>query len=82
MAYKSDRALAAAMREYAQLSADLGRPEGRVTLMRGLPLADSERCRGLIAEYAELGVERLVCAIRYDTTTQFRSQLDSLAGVS
>jgi len=74
-------ALAASMADYAKLTTDLGRPPGRVTLMRGLPLADPVRCTELMVEYAELGVERLVCATRYDTTSEFASQLEALARI-
>jgi probable F420-dependent oxidoreductase len=73
--------LARAMASYARLTAELNRPAGRVTLMRGLPLDDPGRCRDLVEQYAQLGVERLVCALRYDSVDQFCAQLESLSNV-
>jgi probable F420-dependent oxidoreductase len=75
------QALATAMESYRALTSALDRPPGRVTVMRGLPLADPDRCRDLLGQYAELGVERVVCAIRYDTTAQFTDQLEQLSSV-
>jgi hypothetical protein len=49
--------------------------------MRGLPLGESARCQDLVGEYAELGVERLVCSVRYDTSEEFIEQLESLSGI-
>ena len=74
--------LVAAMESYRQITTGLDRPPGRVTLMRGLPLADAGRSRELLNQYAELDVERLVCAIRYDTTVQFTEQLESLSRIA
>lgn len=74
-------ALAAAMEQYRVLTQALNRPTGTVTLMRGLPLADGDRCRRLIEEYAQTGVERLVCALRYDTAGEYISQLEGLAAL-
>jgi len=72
-------ALARHMSTYREFCAAEGRNAGRVTLMRGLPLADESQCRALIAEYADLGLERLVCGVRYDTSGQFREQLALLS---
>ena len=74
-------ALATAMGTYREIAQELDRPEGRVTLMRGLPVSDPGRAQELIGEYVELGVERLVAALRYDTTAQYIEQLESLARV-
>ena len=72
-------ALARHMSTYREFCAAEGRNAGRVTLLRGLPLADESQCRALIAEYADLGLERLVCGVRYDTSGQFREQLALLS---
>lgn len=72
-------ALEAAMAQYRVLTRELGRPAGSVTLMRGLPLADADRCRQLIDQYRQIGVERLVCALRYDTAGEYIGQLERLA---
>jgi len=75
-------ALAEAIVSYREITADLDRPPGRVTLMRGLPLDEPGRCQDLVGRYAELGVERLVCAIRYDTSAQYTDQLESLSSIA
>jgi probable F420-dependent oxidoreductase len=72
-------ALADHMITYQDLCSAEGRPPGRVTLLRGLPLRDESHCRALLAEYAEIGLERLVCGVRYDTSEQFRDQLAVLS---
>ncbi|MCZ6711758.1 MAG: TIGR03619 family F420-dependent LLM class oxidoreductase [Gammaproteobacteria bacterium] len=74
-------ALATAIATYREIAQELDRPEGRVTLMRGLPLADPGRCQDLIGQYAELGIERLVAALRYDTSAQHIDQLESLSRI-
>lgn len=71
--------LADHMATYAAACTAERRPAGRVTLMRGLPLSNESQCRALLGEYAELGLERLVCGLRYDTSEQFRKQLAALA---
>ena len=72
-------ALAGHMTTYREFCEAEGRKPGLVTLMRGLPLTDEPQCRTLIGEYADLGVERLVCGVRYDTSEQFREQLAVLS---
>jgi len=74
-------ALGLAMASYREMTDAKGRIPGRVTLMRGMPLNDPERCRDLLGQYVDLGVERLVCAIRYDTVSQFVNQLEALSAI-
>ena len=73
--------LAEAMASYREMTEALNRPPGKVTLMRGLPLADPGRCRDLVLQYAELGVERLVCAVGYDTSAEFIARLESISAI-
>ncbi len=72
-------ALARHMSTYREFCEAEGRKQGLVTLMRPLPLADESQCRTLIGEYADLGLERLVCGVRYDASEQFRDQLAVLS---
>lgn len=75
------QALAAAMTSYREMTDAADRPPGHVTLMRGMPLNEMQRCRELVGAYAELGVERLVYAVRYDSSAQFVEQLESLRDI-
>lgn len=71
--------LGAAMVDYRQMTEELGRPAGRVTLMRGLPLSKADEARALLSRYEALGLERLVCAVRYDDASGYLNQLEQLA---
>jgi probable F420-dependent oxidoreductase len=70
--------LAAAVAEYRQLTKSLGRPRGNVTVMTALPLAEAQRARAMLAAYREMGVDRLVCAIRYADSAEYATRLDEL----
>jgi alkanesulfonate monooxygenase SsuD/methylene tetrahydromethanopterin reductase-like flavin-dependent oxidoreductase (luciferase family) len=75
-------------RDAAALGADLalfdrkaeaaGRRRGPVTAFVPLSLADPGRATGELLRFEALGVERLVCAVRYDDATGYRQQLDRL----
>lgn len=71
--------LGEAMADYRRMTDDLDRPAGCVTLMRGLPLASADETRALLDRYREVGLERLVCAVRYDDASEYLSQLQRLA---
>lgn len=63
-------------------STSTGRTDNaQLNLLRGLPLADSGRCRELFNQYGLTGVERLVRAIRYDTAGEYTRQLERLASL-
>ena len=55
------------------------RPPGGVTLLTGLPLDDLVRASDIVAGYQEIGVERIVCAMRYQNAVEYRTALDGLA---
>jgi alkanesulfonate monooxygenase SsuD/methylene tetrahydromethanopterin reductase-like flavin-dependent oxidoreductase (luciferase family) len=67
------------MREYRALTDAAGRPPGSVTVLTGLPLDDLARARDTVAGYAEVGVERLVCAVRYQDAGAYGKAVDGLA---
>jgi probable F420-dependent oxidoreductase len=71
--------LVESMVEYRRLTEELGRPAGQVTLMRGLPLEKPDATRALLEQYQSLGLDRLVCAVRYDDTDAYLRQLEQLA---
>jgi probable F420-dependent oxidoreductase len=71
--------LRSARDEYLRLTGELGKPPGSVTLMTGLPLRDRAKSESLLREYAAAGVDRLVCALRYRTFTEYAIALERLA---
>lgn len=64
--------------QYRQLTDKMGKPKGDVTVMTGLPLDDIEAAKTLLNRYEEIGVNRLVCAVRYDTLDEYQAQVDRL----
>ena len=64
--------------QYRKLTDELGKPRGDVTVMTGLPLADKSATQGLLATYQEMGVDRLVCALRYTDVASYTAELDKL----
>ena len=66
---------------YRGMTDRLGKPPGTITAMAGLPLHDRAAARAGLNEYRAAGLDRLVCAIRYRTYTEYASALDALAAV-
>ncbi len=75
----SPEALAGHIRDYRALTDAAARPPGCVTVLTGLPLDDQVRAAETLAGYAEVGVERIVCAVRYENAIEYRTALDALA---
>ena len=67
---------------YDELAKAAGAKRGPVTVMTGLPLQDVNKAQELTATYQHLGVDRLVCALRYDNISEYQTQLSSLAEVA
>lgn len=74
--------LAGHMEQYRELTHAAGRPDGKVVVMVGLPLDDPDRAAQRLADYAGLGVERVVCAIGYGDAAEYRAALDVLAALA
>ena len=55
--------------------------QASVTVMGGLPSNDAGLARQTLAAYADMGVERFVCAMRYSDVSEYLSGLDRLASV-
>jgi len=73
--------LAASIQAYRDLTEAEGKPPGQITASARLPLADRQQARELCDQYRELGVNRLVCGVRYDTLVEFRAGLEELAAI-
>jgi probable F420-dependent oxidoreductase len=69
-----------ALQDYRRLADEHGHT-AHVTVMSALPLRDHGRARVLWERYAALGVDRLVCAVRYDDGLQYRAELEQLRSV-
>jgi probable F420-dependent oxidoreductase len=78
---RDPRALAGDLALYQTLAAEMGGTPGPVTVMAALPLDDRPRAGALLREYQDLGIERLVCAVRYATAEEYAERLDALTQV-
>jgi alkanesulfonate monooxygenase SsuD/methylene tetrahydromethanopterin reductase-like flavin-dependent oxidoreductase (luciferase family) len=71
----------AAKPQYVRLTGNCGKPPGTITLMTSLPLHDTTRARDQLEEYRAAGVDRIVCAVRYRTYTEYAATMAKLATV-
>jgi probable F420-dependent oxidoreductase len=71
-----------AIDDYRRLTASLGRGDGSVTVMTGIDTGDPSRAAEYVAEWRVLGIDRLVCALRYRTEAEYRAGVDALARVA
>jgi probable F420-dependent oxidoreductase len=78
---RDPQALAGDLETFRKMAAERGGAPGPVTVMAGLPLHDEGRARDLLHQYRDLGVERVVCAVRYDTADEYRARLDTVAAI-
>ena len=67
------------VRSPANLAAERGDFAGPITAMGALPLDDLAAAAGLLNDYAALGVERFVCAVRYAKLADYQRALDQVA---
>ncbi len=74
--------LALDMAEFRRLAEAEDRQPGPVTVLAPLPLQQADECASLLSRYAEMGVERLVCALRYDTLADYQRALERIARIS
>ena len=74
--------LAQDMASFRQLAETAEREPGPVTLLTPLPLSNRDKCNELLERYAALGVERLVCATRYDTLSEYQHSLEQIGGLT
>lgn len=72
---QSPEKIAADIAVYHQLTEKMGKPKGSVTVMAGLPLDDARAAKAMLSRYEEIGVNRLVCAVRYDTLEDYKTQV-------
>ena len=75
---RSPERLAHELQGYRAMAAEQGKPSHAVTAMAALPLGDRAAAAAQLVEYAALGVERFVCALRYDDADGYVAQLDAL----
>lgn len=69
------------LKTFREKAEALNRKPGPVAVMTGLPLADLEASVARVQAFSKLGVERLICAIRYNTADEYQDQLDLVVEV-
>ena len=74
----SPEKLAADMQRYAALAAESNKPMGPVTVLGGLDLKTPHAARQALDDYETMGVERVVCGIGYQTSADYRHELERL----
>jgi probable F420-dependent oxidoreductase len=70
--------LAEDLQAYRALTQGLGQPDGKVSVMTRLPLAQNNPTHNLLTRYHLLGVDRLVHALRYKTVSEYEAELIAL----
>ncbi len=63
---------------YERLAAEQQKVRGSVTVMTGLDLDDPGSAQGVLDAYQDLGVERVVCGMRYNTPGEYSTALEKL----
>jgi probable F420-dependent oxidoreductase len=71
-----------AIDRYRALTTSLGRPRGGVTVMTRVDLDDAPRAQAQVDAWRALGVERIVCTLRYGDAAEYRRRLEALAQVT
>ncbi len=74
--------VASGLPKYRELTDAANKPPGEITVSVRLPLDDAAASKELCDEYRALGVNRLICGIRYDTIAEYRAQLEMLRRVA
>jgi probable F420-dependent oxidoreductase len=67
--------------QFAELAAGFGTEPGPVTVMGSLPVDDPGRARDLLDQWRDMGIERLVCGMRYETIKDLTRSLDLLSTI-
>ena len=79
---RDPEALAGGLGRFRSIADAAGSAPGPVTVLTGLPLNEPARAQDLLGAYRELGVERLVCGLRYDDADAYRERLTALRSIS
>jgi probable F420-dependent oxidoreductase len=66
---------------FERLAGERDRRPGPVTVLTSVPSSDADAAADALRAYADLGVERVVCAQRYADLDDYRRRLDALAAV-
>ncbi|MGE0621713.1 MAG: TIGR03619 family F420-dependent LLM class oxidoreductase [Pseudomonadales bacterium] len=74
--------LAGHLEQFRSLAREAGTTPGPVTVMTGLPLGTPDEARAQMDAYRALGVERLVCALRYRDLEEYGQRLETLAAIA
>ena len=66
---------------YRELTSAAGKPPGLINISAQLPIDEKGKSQALVARYREIGVDRMVCNVNYETLNDFRTGLDKLREV-
>lgn len=67
---------------YKTLAKEAGNSSSEVSVMTALPSDNVQAARALIDQYQQLGVDRLVCTVRYETLDEYCRAIEALAEVT
>ena len=76
---RNPEALAKDIDNFHHLADEMGVEAGPVTVMTSIPADDAEKT---IDGYRQLGIERLICSVKYSNAGEFHTQLEKLAALT
>ncbi|MFT6433696.1 MAG: putative F420-dependent oxidoreductase [Candidatus Azotimanducaceae bacterium] len=79
---RNPETLARDLETFHQLGSDQGVEPGPVAAMTSLPLDNIDEAKRLANDYQELGIERLICSVKYTNADEYSAQLEQLAKVA
>jgi probable F420-dependent oxidoreductase len=74
--------IAAAASQYRDLTDNLGKPRGNLTVLTALPLDDRDNARQTLDQYRALGADRVIVGMRYANSESYVEQLDKLISIT
>ncbi len=75
---RSPERLAPQLEQFKQLAREQGRAPGPVTVLTGVDTSDRQVAQETLVQYSALGIERLVCAMRYNSLSEYQDRLHAL----
>ena len=69
------------LQRFEDLAGAAGKARGPVCVMRPLPLDQPDESCRLLEQYETLGVERIICATRYDNLSEYTASLEMIQAV-
>ena len=70
-----------AVSEYRNLTEEMGKPPGEITVLTSLPLNEPDRAKALLDGYRAMEINRVVVGLSYDDIESYTSQLETLTDI-